>query len=1358
MAIENASKRGIVLKLSTQLSALLCLIFSVSSASWAQQPELVLQTGHSSAVKDVWLSPDEANLVSQSEDRLIFWEVRTQKILREVKNIEAFYVSPDNQTVAAETKRAGRLTTVLTLWDVKTGHELFMLGNLHDWSFSPDGKFIVSADDNGGFRVWDIAAKTVRAKQLPNKAFVRNCVFALQGEAVILSSPGDKLNFVDLVSNLVVNLFNSASWGVTPDGKFLICQSRTNELTVINLLETRQYERSSIISVTFTQQGVASWNLGPDGKYLALLGPDNSVRVLETRTGKRKLEFPGGNGFNLVTFSANGKVVTTREGAFDLDTGKAFPPIEKFKDTYLHAASPTGQTLVSDGVGPTFMLWDVFKGTVVLRKAERPGYHLLSSSFATDGSLLATIQENFIDKTLSVSVWDVQTGQEKRLAEYPRLPDVVASMGFGAGAGPGANDPPPIRLATPNKTEQTGPLAFNQDAHLLVVGGSDGDVVIWNTIEDKSTSVLKGRASVLRAFFTSQDEGLNIYDAKSVRFWDFASGGISERQAYKQPEYTYDNNKDYSQSYASGVFALKDRKTGRVILEVSKVTGCEISADSNLLSCLQESTIKEKYSVSVWDIHQKKVVFSQADVSYGNRFSPDSHNLAVTRVTDHKSNLEVWDIAHSERLLSLPIAADSPVNYDFSPDGKTVRVTTTTINEDLPLIGIGIDKYSFELWSLATRKKIFSTEDVYGDRFNNDWSKLVVESEDRLKLWDFKTQKATEYIYPDQIRELHLRVRELLGWYEIHFSPKEDLVVFYSKKSQASFESYSAQVWNTQTNQVYGLVGHSAAITSASFRSDERYLATSSEDGTIKLWNPNDGTLIMNLVLLNESDWLVTTPEGFFDGTPAAWTQLLWRFNKNGLDDRPVELYFNDFFYPNLFQDVLAGKPPKPPAGGELQKIDRRQPKIEVSAKIKTERIAPPGNQTAAGKAMATVTIEVTDNIDPPGPANPTASSGAQDLRLFRNGSLVKAWHGDVLAGKRSVVLETTIPIVAGENRFTAYAFNHSNIKSADAAVTVNGADTLKHSGTLYVLAIGSNKYETPGYDLNFALADVDGISKQLKAYQDKLGNYARTEIIALTDEEATKANIMLALRRFASESQMALPPGISPGLKEQLGKIKTIEPEDGLVIYYAGHGTAIGEHFYLLAHDFSAGSQAQLKASSISDVELNDVLERVDAGKMLMVIDACQSGQALGGEKEGRGPMNSKGLAQLAYDKGMYILTAAQSYQAAKEVSRSLVGQTIGHGLLTFTLLEGMTKAKRDSEGRITDREWMEYAVAQVPLMEIEEMKKRSVAIKGERGTQLVFVDGDNNKIDPEKRNVQHPRVFYRRELETHPLIVARQ
>lgn len=82
--------------------------------------------------------------------------------------------------------------------------------------------------------------------------------------------------------------------------------------------------------------------------------------------------------------------------------------------------------------------------------------------------------------------------------------------------------------------------------------------------------------------------------------------------------------------------------------------------------------------------------------------------------------------------------------------------------------------------------------------------------------------------------------------------------------------------------------------------------------------------------------------------------------------------------------------------------------------------------------------------------------------------------------------------------------------------------------------------------------------------------------------------------------------------------------------------------------------------ARGISDQELEAAFEPMDAGQIVLLIDACNSGQALEAEEKRRGPMNSKGLAQLAFEKGMYVLAAAQGYQAALEVEK------LGHGLLT--------------------------------------------------------------------------------------------
>src|SRR4029078_11246766 len=99
----------------------------------------------------------------------------------------------------------------------------------------------------------------------------------------------------------------------------------------------------------------------------------------------------------------------------------------------------------------------------------------------------------------------------------------------------------------------------------------------------------------------------------------------------------------------------------------------------------------------------------------------------------------------------------------------------------------------------------------------------------------------------------------------------------------------------------------------------------------------------------------------------------------------------------------------------------------------------------------------------------------------------------------------------------------------------------------------------------------------------------------------------------------------------------------------------------------------------SISDQDLEAAFEPMNAGRLLFVIDACNSGQALEAEEKRRGTMDSRGLAETAYEKGMCVLTAAQSYQAAQEVSE------LGHGLLTYALVnEGLDKADGEhSPGR---------------------------------------------------------------------------
>lgn len=538
---------------------------------------------------------------------------------------------------------------------------------------------------------------------------------------------------------------------------------------------------------------------------------------------------------------------------------------------------------------------------------------------------------------------------------------------------------------------------------------------------------------------------------------------------------------------------------------------------------------------------------------------------------------------------------------------------------------------------------------------------------------------------------------------------------------------------------------HAGRIVSLSFSPDGRFLVALGENNDKYIWDASSGEKLATLVNLSGafnsrgSDWLVVTPDGLFDGSPAAWKQILWRFGGNTFDVMPAETYFNEFYYPGLLGDVMSGKKPRAPKN--ISQLDRRQPDL---------RFSQPGGSTA--ERNLTVKIQVTEKS---ADKDHQTGSGARDVRLFRNGSLVKVWRGDVLKGQTAATLEATITMVAGENHLTAYAFNRDNVKSKDAELTMSGAASLKRPGTAYILAVGVNTYSNTQYNLKYAVADATVFGAEVQRAQQQLANYQNIEVAPLLNEQATKANIISALRRLAG-TEDASTSDAAPALE----KLKRTQPEDAVFIYFAGHGTAQGQRFYLLPHDLGyAGERTALDAAGlqmilehgISDEELERAVEGIDADKFLMVIDACNSGQALEAEERRRGPMNSKGLAQLAYEKGMYILTAAQSYQAAQEASQ------LGHGFLTYALVEeGLKQDVADSDpkdGEVSVREWFDYASRRVPNMQLEKMK-----VARDIGVNLSFVANEERAPDPERKLTQTPRVFYRRESEGRPLIVAKR
>lgn len=481
--------------------------------------------------------------------------------------------------------------------------------------------------------------------------------------------------------------------------------------------------------------------------------------------------------------------------------------------------------------------------------------------------------------------------------------------------------------------------------------------------------------------------------------------------------------------------------------------------------------------------------------------------------------------------------------------------------------------------------------------------------------------------------------------------------------------------------------------------------------GGMNLWSVAERRLRATLQTFADGSWLVATPEGLFDGSPDALGHARWRFSDRLRDVAPLEIFLNEDYHPGLLPEILRGGDPRPEVA--IDAVDRRQPRV--------------GLALAAGDAATpqarTVTVRLTlqaaaPGFDPVSGKRYAAPSGIRDVRLFRNGTLIREWHGEQKPG----TLRARVTLTAGANHLTAYGFSDAGIKSVDADLQLTGRRALARRGAAYILAIGINRYgaaaELP--TLRFAVADAHDAAATLENSLRGVGSYQAVTSQVLANGAATRAGIEAAFRSLAAR----------------------VQPEDTVIVTYAGHGVARGDRFYLLPSDldraaFEAGRWAASRA--VSDRDLEAWLEPIAAAHLLLVLDACDSGAAIGPAAQRIGPLNSSGLGELAFEKGLDILAASQAAQSANENSR------LGHGLLTYALLqEGIEQGKAAVADRVEVRHWLEYTASEVPLLMQQILEARA------------HTRGFPGDLAAARAPLQYPRYYFRREPDVTPFLVA--
>jgi WD40 repeat protein len=561
-------------------------------------------------------------------------------------------------------------------------------------------------------------------------------------------------------------------------------------------------------------------------------------------------------------------------------------------------------------------------------------------------------------------------------------------------------------------------------------------------------------------------------------------------------------------------------------------------------------------------------------------------------------------------------------------------------------------------------------------------------------------------------------------------------------------------------------VGHTAPIQTLAIAPAGGLLASGGWDGTTRLWSLKRGTALATLVSLADGTWFVRTDSGRFDTNELdTIAGMHWLFSDDPFHPLPPECFLRDYYEPRLLSRVLAEEKFAPIRS--LVDLNRVQPQVALTSDQ---------GHLASGIARIKVTVAGAKGHYQRDGRGVTTKTDVYDLRVFRDGQLVGQWprprdgsdgvlepdptsaadmqrwraanrinpEGDRVergsGGKLSLSFAVRLPSrsVEGPVELTAYAFNEDRVKSETARFTFKApVNLLKGRPRAYLIGFGVSTSQNPAWNLKFADADAKlTVAEFAKALNDRY-EVVPVELVsegvdgrltgAATRENLRSVLQLLAGQKVSGESRKRIPNG------ERLGEAT---PDDVVLLALSCHGyTDQRGTLYLLPYDVGQ-KQCDIRTAlprCISSADLSAWLRGIDAGELAMTLDACHSAAAGAPPGFKPGPFGGRGLAQLAYDKGMRVLAASQAKDVALEC------ESIQHGLLTYALVrEGLQNRQAVRDGKLTLRGLLSYAADRVPEL-YEEIIHHEGGLEDIRGRQVVPI----KPADNERSRAQKPELF---------------
>ncbi len=1132
------------------------------------------------------------------------------KNLSEVHDVS---FSPDGKYIAAGSDRS------ILIWDTKSGEKKATLqghyGAVKAIVFSPDGKYLVSASTDKNCIVWKFeeAEELIR---LNNGSEALSIVFSPDGNTIFVGGGDGKIsswNFVSLLANQP-----KVEKKAETENDIMPRVRKESFSPFANLKEAPEL----VIENGTHNDFVQSIKYTPDGKEIVTASWDKTIRIWDATNGKliRTIHVPSYAGIE-------GQIFT-----MDVSPDKKFIAV---------GGSSVGQRYdkkTANYIGDYVLLIDFKTGKIVDVSANHK-QSIFSVTFSPDGKKLASCSGALDNKVIIYSL-DPQKGKLTFQEEFvmtgfarefiPKctyfLVDVCDHTVLS------------VRFSSDSKD------VFAADAHGMVIRytlktatSAASHKLIGESAGRKSgaiTGKLTGKA-MLRSMATDP-KGRYIaagdFNGK-VLIFDSKGGKADEGESSEILLATIPLKIDAS------VFALDFNATGNLL---SVAVGGEVRVYP-----INLENVTAPVSISVPLVTFKEHIKDAMSVA----FSPDG-NSVISSGGD--SNITyVWE------------EKTGKVKFKLGGEKFSNQITRVGANPTNPfLIGYGtstIDQKRINHYGAI--QKAFDLKNL-----------TVIES---AKESDFSTAESDS-------KEPSAPPRpEFSTWFNdpitSYLTLSNGQVIIASQGEL--FVNDAANTMAATGTRAYGM---------AKSKDGETFY-TGQSDGQIKIYDTKTLKLIANLYIADNNEWILFTPDGYYTASKHGSKLVGWLINE-GIRSSPKFYPFEQFDLrlnrPNIVLSRIGGLPRK---------------RIELLYKAYQKRLEKMGILESSltnnlNAPVLEVDLSVTESIQKLITFKVKAEDKENELErltVYVNDVPLYGAKGFSLKGTPSKSLEKQliIELTNGQNKIQVSVLNTAGVESFQETRYVNYRGPVVKPN-LYILAIGVSDYANDNFDLQYASKDARDIAQ---LYEQQTGKFGSIKTMTILDKEATREKIKGA-KIFLKQARV----------------------DDEVILFAAGHGLLddnLDFYFGTTDVDFNNPAARGLKYNDLEglldEVPARKKLMLVDAchsgelDKESVVVSANTAKSADTGVKSrgfknltsnDRGITNPFELMRMMFSdlrrgSGAMVISSASGVEFAFE------NDVWKNGVFTYSLIEGLKtgNANLNKDADVQVSELRDYVIKRV-------------------------------------------------------------